>query len=221
MAKHLHRDLEQLTKDLLGLGGRVEEAINKAITALVERRLDLAEEVIMGDAAIDQRELEVEEDCLKILALHQPVAADLRFLVAVIKVNNDLERMGDLAANMASRALYLSSHEPVAAASRLGEMAARVRRMVSASLDSLVNRDAAKAKEVCALDDDVDQMNKDMFSLIQDAIRKDPETVKRGIQVLSVSRHLERLADHATNIAEDVVFMVEGEMIRHPGLGEI
>jgi phosphate transport system protein len=221
MAKHLHRDLEQLTKDLLGLGGRVEEAIDKAITSLVERRLDLAEEVILGDAVIDQRELEVEEDCLKILALHQPVAADLRFIVAVIKVNNDLERMGDLAANMAARALYLGSHPSVAATARLGEMAAKVRRMVGDSLDSLVNRDPKRAKEVCRLDDEVDKMNRDMFSLIQEMIQADPDTVKRGIQVLSVSRQLERLADHATNIAEDVVFMVEGETIRHPGLGEI
>jgi len=220
MAKHLHRDLEELSKEILSLGGRVEEAINKAITALVERRLDLAEEVIRGDAVIDAREVKVEEDCLKILALHQPVAADLRFVVAVLKVNNDLERMGDHASTIASRAKYLSAHPPIQASAGVRRMAESARRMVSACLDSLVNRDVAKAREVIRLDDEVDDANRRIFAEIQAAMGEDPGSVKRCVRVLSVIKQLERIGDLATNIAQDVIFMVEGELVRHVGPDE-
>jgi phosphate transport system protein len=215
MAKHLHRDLEELSKEILSLGGRVEEAINKAITALVERRPDLAEEVIQGDTVIDAHEVEVEEDCLKILALHQPVAADLRFVVAVLKVNNDLERMGDHAATVASRVKYLSAHTPVQTSTGVREMAEGVRHMVSACLDSLVNRDTVKAREVIRLDDEVDSANRRAFAAIQSLMIEDPETVRRCVRLLSVIKQLERIGDLATNIAQDVIFMVEGELVRH------
>ena len=220
MAKHLHRDLEELSKEILSLGGRVEEAINKAITALVERRLDLAEEVIQGDGVIDAREVEVEENCLKILALHQPVAADLRFVVAVLKANNDLERMGDHASTIASRAKYLSSHPPVQASFGVRKMAESVRHMVSACLDSLVNRDTRKALEVCRLDDKVDDANRRIFAAIQTLMTEDRDSVKRCVRILSVIKQLERIGDLATNIAQDVTFMVEGELVRHTGLDE-
>jgi len=215
MSKHLQRDLEGLKKEILGAGALVEEATNKAITALTERRTDLAEEVMRSDGEIDQQEVHVEDQCLKILALHQPVATDLRFVVAAMKVNNDLERMGDLAVNIAERAAYLSSHEPLGVPLDFPRMAERVRAMVRQSLDALVNRDAKQAWKICSDDDEVDAANRQMFEALERLMTNDPSAVKRAIHTLSASRHLERIADLATNIAEDVVFMVEGEVIRH------
>jgi phosphate transport system protein len=215
MPKHLHRDLEQLSKRILNVGALVQEALDKAVTALMERRIELAEEVIANDILIDQHELEVEEDCLKILALHQPVAADLRYVIAALKVNNDLERMGDHAASIASRAKYLSKRDPIGAADDISSMALNVREMVTVCLDALVQRDAEKARQVCLMDDTVDNSHKRMFKLLSHEMMEDKSTVKRAVHSLSVSRHLERIADLATNIAQDVVFMVEGEVIRH------
>ncbi len=215
MAKHLSNDLDRLSKKILTLGGCVEEMINKSVAALIERREDLAREVISTDIEIDAREVEVEEDCLKILALHQPVAADLRFVVTALKVNNDLERMGDLAANIADRSIYLSSHDALGSTEEILAMAEKVRRMVKLSLSSLVTRDVPLAHEVLSLDDEVDDAHARMYKLLQDEMRANPANVKRCISTMSVSRNLERVADLATNIAEDLVFMVEGEVIRH------
>lgn len=215
MGKHLEQDLDRLKKDVLTMGALVEEATNKAISALTRRDPALAEDVLSGDDAIDRREVEVETACLKVLALHQPVAGDLRFIVAVMKVNNDLERMGDLAQNIAERAAYLARHEPVLVELDFERMVERVRQMVSMSLDSLVNRDPELARRVCALDNEVDGYHRRMFSVLQELMREDTDTIERAVHTLSVARHLERIADLATNIAEDVVFMVEGEVIRH------
>ncbi|MFQ5504476.1 MAG: phosphate signaling complex protein PhoU [Planctomycetota bacterium] len=215
MTKHFQRDLERVKKEILAMGRMVEEATNKAITALVDRRPELAREAMAGDDAIDEKELAIEEDCLKILALHQPVATDLRFVVAVMKVNNDLERMGDLAINIAERAAYLSTHDPIQVPLDFGRMAERVRTMLRESLDSLVNLDAALARKICQEDEEVDGINREMFVVLQGLMYEQPETIKRAVHTLSASRHLERIADLATNIAEDVVFMVEGEVIRH------
>jgi phosphate transport system protein len=213
--KHLQRDLDALKKEVLAMGSMVEEATNRAISSLVQRAPELAEEVLSGDDAIDAKELEVEESCLKALALHQPVAGDLRFIVAVMKVNNDLERMGDLAQNIAERALYLTTHEPIPVDLDFDRMVERVREMVSMSLDALVNQDARTARRVCSLDDQVDEYNRHMFVVLQELMHRDSATIERAVHTLSVARHLERIADLATNIAEDIVFMVEGDMIRH------
>ncbi len=215
MSKHLQRDLEHLKKELLSLGSMVEDVTNKAITALVDRRIDLAEEVMDGDDFIDDKENQVEEACLKVLALHQPVAADLRFIVAVLKVNNDLERMGDLSVNIAERAAYLSTQEQLDVSLDFPRMAEGVRKMLRDSLDALTNRDTALAWKVLMMDDEIDAINRDMYTILQDLMRRDPETITRAVHALSASRHLERIADLATNIAEDVVFMVDGELIRH------
>ena len=215
MPKHLQRDLESLSRMIMDLGGRVEQAIDKAVTALIERDSELAAEVIAGDDMIDDCELGVEEDCLKILALHQPVAADLRFVVAVLKVNNDLERMGDLAAGIASRAGYLATREPIESSREIAGMAVQVRRMTGLALDSLVKRDTRLAHEVCLMDDSVDDIHENMFILLQKHMEKDSGAVKRAVQTLSVSRNLERIADLATNVAQDLIFMVDGEVIRH------
>ncbi len=215
MSKHLLRDLENVKKKILGMGAMVEEATNKAITALVDRRPELAQEVMAGDDKIDELEVAIEEECLKILALHQPVATDLRFIIAVMKVNNDLERMGDLAINIAERSAYLSTHEPIEVPLEFDRMVETVRCMLRDSLDALVNLDTALARKICAQDDAVDAINSEMFRVLQDVMYQEPKTIKRAVHTLSASRHLERIADLATNIAEDVVFMVEGEVIRH------
>jgi phosphate transport system protein len=215
MPIHLQRDLERLAREILSVGALVEEATNHAIEALIHRRPELAERVLEGDDRIDQREVEVEVDCLKMLALHQPVAADLRYIVAVLKVNNDLERMGDLAVNVAERALYLATHEPLHISLDFSTMGELVRRMVRDCLDALVRRDVDVARRVRADDDRVDEINREMFGVCQGAMQDDPRVIKRAVHLLSASRHLERIADLATNIAEDVIFMVDGQVIRH------
>jgi phosphate transport system protein len=215
MTKHLLRDLEQLKKALLSVGAVVEGAIHAATTALLDRRTSLAEEVIKGDAEIDRREVAIEEDCLKILALHQPVALDLRFLITVLKVNNDLERMGDLAVNIAERALFLARHPPLPRPEGFDRMVDCARRMVDDCLRALVEQDTAVARRVLAADDEVDAIHRRMFDAMRDLMLRDPKNIERGINILSASRNLERIADQATNIAEDVLFLVEGEIIRH------
>ena len=215
MAKHLTRDLEVLKKEILAIGVLVEEAINKSIYCLDSRRVELAEEVIDGDREIDLKEVHIEDECLKVLALHQPVAADLRYVVTVLKVNNDLERMGDLATNIAKRAQFLSSQDSLQSDIDLTRLAELVIGMVRQSIDALVRTDTALARRVMAEDDSVDQLHRQTYERVQHLIRSDPDKTERAIQLLSVSRHLERIADLATNIAEDVIFLVEGEIIRH------
>jgi len=215
VTKHLERDLDLLKREILTMGALVEEATSKAITSLTNRRSDLADEVINGDNVLDSTEVHVEEACLKVLALHQPVATDLRFIVAVLKVNNDLERMGDLAVNVAERAMHLATEDPLPIPLKFEELGERVRRMVKDSLDALVNVDPVLARKVLADDDAVDALNREMFKRVQLLMREKPETVERAVSALSASRHLERIADQATNVAEDVIFMVEGDIVRH------
>jgi phosphate transport system protein len=215
MKNHLNRDLEKLKREILTIGSMVEEALEKATRAFLDRRGDLAEEVIRGDRAIDEREIEIEEECLKILALHQPVAADLRFIIAVLKVNNDLERIGDLAENIAKRSLDLMHTDPLHVPPEFTEMLEVTASMVTRSLNSLITLDTSLAREVCQDDTRVDGANRRMFEAMQSEMRDSPESVTRAVNTLSISRYLERIADSATNIAEDVVFMVEGDVIRH------
>ena len=215
MAQHLQREIEQLKKKVLALGATVEGSVHKAVHSLQHRDTALAEAVMAGDVAIDQSEVDLEEDCLKILALHQPVAIDLRFIVAVLKINSDLERIGDLAGHLAERTLALGSREHIMVPFDLSLLAEKAQTMVKLSLDSLVNLDAAMAREVCRMDEEVDALHRATFDLIRDAIRNRPEHVDILITYLSVSRYLERIADHATNIAEDAIYMVEGVIARH------
>lgn len=217
MSHHLQREIEKLKKYILALSALVEESLHKAIKSLLERDEKLARQVIKGDEDIDQMEVDVEEECLKILALHQPVAIDLRFIVAILKINNDLERIGDLAVNIAKRAVFLSTKESVGIEFDFPRMVEIAKSMLKQSIDALVNMDTALANKVCASDDEIDSLNREMYRQIQDAIRKYPERMECLVNLLTVSRHLERIADHATNIAEDVIYMVEGEIIRHKG----
>ena len=215
MSRHFQREIETLKKKILTVGAIVEERIAKAIAAVIRQDAKLALEVVEGDEEIDQMEVEVEEDCLKILALHQPVAIDLRFVVAVLKINNDLERMADHAVNIARRAEYLAVYANTDLPSDLEVMLQKTQTMVRQSLDALVSQDTILARHVCAADKEVDQLNRQMHVLIQQQIRENPERVEPLIHQLSVSRQLERIADLATNVAEDVVYMVEGDIIRH------
>lgn len=216
MSVHLQRDLDNLKKEILHLGDMVESATNNAIMALTNRLPDLVESVKNSEKLIDIKEVQIEEACLKMLALHQPVAGDLRFIVVILKVNNDLERIGDLADNIAKRALFLSSEDPIPFPPEFSEvMPSSIRTMVHNSLDALIKLDVKLAREVIAMDNDVDTVNRLMYSELQKLMEQDPSTIKRAIGLLSTSRYLERIADLATNIAEEVVFMVEGEVIRH------
>jgi phosphate transport system protein len=215
MSKHLQRDLECLKKEILTMGAMVEGAANKAISSLVRRNTEWAEEVMKGDDEIDEKENAIQEECLKLLALHQPVAGDLRFIVTVMKVNNDLERMGDLAVNIAERGLYLSTRPSIRIPLNFSKMVERVQAMVHESLNALVNLDTALARKVWRDDDEVDAMNREMYVVLQELMREDPDTIHRAVHTLSASRHLERIADLATNIAEDIIFMAEGEIVRH------
>ena len=215
MPMHLKREIEALKRRLLGLCALLEEAVRQAVRSVENRDGELARRVIEGDTAIDRVEVEVEEECLKILALHQPVAGDLRFIVICLKINNDLERMGDLAVNIAERAEFLASEPPVNVPFDFPTMAEKAQAMVKNSLDALVNLDAALAREVCKADDEVDAINREMYGQIKKAIREQPECLDQLIHLLGIARHLERIADLATNIAEDIIYMVEGEIVRH------
>ncbi len=215
MAKQLPRQIDGLKQSILFVGTLVEEAIAKAISAMMNRERSVANEVIEADAEIDRMEVDVEEECLKILALYQPVAADLRFVVAVLKINNDLERMGDLAKNIAKRVVFLSNCERIDLPVEFRDMAIRAQRMVKESLDALVNSDPALAQQVRDSDDEVDAMRRTVETQIENQIASHPERTECLLRVASVARHLERIADMATNVAEDVIYMVEGEIVRH------
>lgn len=216
MLNHFFRDMERLTCEILKLAATVEELIHTAIQALCDSRADLADRVLRSDEAIDDWEVRIEEECLKILALHQPVAVDLRRVTAVLKINNDLERMADLAVNIAERAIYLNKYCPGAAIpEKLEAMTAVAIRMVRGSLDAFVNLDADKARSIRALDDEVDRYNREIIDDLKMSMRSDPDRIEAGLELFSATRHLERVADHAANIAEDVVYLKEGEIIRH------
>ncbi len=215
MSKHLQNEIDDLKKSLIHISGKVEEALTQAIEALLERDRELAESVIEGDVEIDRLEVELEEKCLKILALHQPVAIDLRFIISALKMNSDLERIGDLAANLAERAEYLTTIEPVESGFGLGKMAERVKSMLRDSLDAVVNMDAEKAKEVCSADVQVDKDHEESLEVIADSLKESNNNVDVYLPYISSSRYLERIADHTTNIAEDVIYMLEGEIVRH------
>lgn len=215
MTRHLIREIEKLKREILALGALVEESVHKAVKAVSERNITLAETILESDDLIDDKEVEIEEECLKILALHQPVAIDLRFIIAVLKINNDLERIADLACNIAGRARSLALTPPVPMPFDFEEMAGQVKTMLKESLDALINLDTKLAEKVCRSDDLVDEANRKMYAAVNESIASDTGHAQNYIMLLSVSRNLERIADHATNIAEDVIYMIEGKIVRH------
>ena len=215
MTKHFVRELEKIKKKILSLGALVEERVYLAIKAIESKDPDLATRIIRSDYEIDETEVEIEEECLKILALHQPVAIDLRFIIAVIKINNDLERIGDEAVNIAERIQSMAKYPNISFHFDYTEMAEIAAAMLKQSLDALVNLDIDTAFRVITMDDDVDNIQGNAYSQTKQAMREHPQEMTYLINLYLISRHLERVADHATNIAEEVVYLVEGEIVRH------
>jgi phosphate transport system protein len=215
MPAHLDRDLNNLQRDLVALAGLVEEAIHKSTRALQTRDAALAREVIAGDGQIDYEDNHINEECLKMLALHQPVARDLRRIAAAMMITTDLERMGDLAEEIAERALHLANvfHLPIP--DKLQRMADLTTVMVRQALDAFVNLNKEQAERVLRMDDDVDRYNNEIIADLLAAMRSSPDMIEPGMSMFSATRHLERIADHATNIAEDVIYLIDGEIVRH------
>jgi phosphate transport system protein len=213
--KHFSRELEKIKKQILSLGAKVEEQVRMATQAVEAHDAELAKQIIRSDFEIDEMEVEIEEECLKILALHQPVAVDLRFLIAVIKINNDLERIGDQAVNIAERVDVIAKRDLSEFFFDYTAMGEKVQDMLKMSLDALVNMDYDTAYSVVMRDDEVDQIKVDAYDRIKQAMSKHPDKIGYLINLLLISRHLERLADHATNIAEEVIYLIEGEIVRH------
>ena len=215
MVRHLQRELEKIKKRILSLGALAEERVHRTAEALYNRDAGAARKIIESDWEIDEMEVEVEEECLKILALYQPVAVDLRFLVATIKINNDLERIGDEAVNISERVVTMARGPDPGFVFDYMPMAEKVQTMLKMSLDALVNLDIDLAYKVITLDDEVDAIKEEAYDKVKAAIKEKPDRVGYMINLLLISRHLERLADHCTNIAEEVIYLIEGEIIRH------
>lgn len=215
MAKHLQREIDALQKKLLSLASLVEEQVMAAVRSVEKKDTAAAKKIIEFDRNIDLLEIEVEEECLKLLALYQPVAIDLRFIIAVLKINNDLERIGDLAGNIAERAIALADTPSFTFTSKLPLMCEKAVTMLRQCLDSLFKMNTATARSVCKADEEVDHLYRDMIGIVRNGITENIARVDEFLLIMSVSRHLERIADHATNIAEDVIYMIEGDIVRH------
>lgn len=219
MSVHMKKELDKLKKLIFALGTQVDENVELAAQAFDKGDNALVEKVIQSDKNVDQLEVEVEEACLKALALYQPVAIDLRFIVAVLKMTNDLERMSDLAAGVAKNAILYNKRKDTALSISLNPLSDLVTSIVRKCIDSLLQLDAELAREVTQDDQEIDSMKKDIKTKIQDAISKEPSETESLIALLMASNRLERIGDHATNIAEDVIYMVEAEIVRHQDLG--
>lgn len=215
MANHLRKELDKLNQQLLALGITVEETLEKSIRSLLSANAPLAREVVESDNEIDEREVDIEEECLKILALHQPVAIDLRYIVAAMKINSDLERIGDLAVSIAHKSEYLAGLAPSQFVRDLSAMADAVRQMLRQSIESFVNQDSDLARRVCREDNTIDELHSAIRDRIEASIRGDVDRVDEYLRLIGISRNLERVADHATNIAEDTIYLREGQIVRH------
>ena len=215
MQRHLDVDVQRVKDELVRMAGLAEEAIGRAVKALVSRDAELARHVIASDDAINTLEIEIDDLCLRTMARYQPEAKDLRFLAMVLKINNDLERMGDQAVNIAERTVELLKEPLLKPLIDIPRMAEIAQRMVRESLDAFVQQKADLAQAVCRQDDVVDRLDDQIFRELLTYMMEDPKTITRSVQLILVSRHLERIADHATNIAEDVIYLVEGKTIKH------
>jgi len=213
--RHFHDELSQVKVRLLTMSGEAETALRLAVEALLERNPEKAREVIDGDRVIDGMEVEIEEVCIDLLALQQPMARDLRMLVAAIKIANDLERVGDHAVNLAQSAERLNEKRAIAPEPEIVEMARLARDMLADALEAFVRGDSVAGREICRRDDKVDALNRSVFRILLTHMMEDPHSISAGLELFLVSRNLERVADLATNIAEDVVFLVEGKSIKH------
>ena len=216
MSLHLQRQFDRIRKQILGLGALVEKDVQDAIRAIETRSVDLAQGVIDRDEEIDQMEIDVEDECLHTLACYHPVAQDLRFVVCVLKINNDLERIGDLAVNIAEEAISLVGFAEVPFQPfGLYEMARRARTMLTQSLDAVVKLDCELADQVRQSDDNVDELHRQVYAMVEDRVRHDAADFPQLLRLLIAARQIERIADHAVNIAEDVVYLAKGQIVRH------
>jgi phosphate transport system protein len=215
MERHFETEMQALKNRLLSMGAMVEERVHHAVLALMERSPATAERIIAGDQEVNDLQIEVDDRCLKLLALQQPMASDLRLITAAMKINADLERIGDQAVNIAENSLKLMNAAPLKPIIDLPRMAEIAEGMTRDSLDAFVRKDAALARSVLARDDEVDQLKDHIFRVLLTYMMADPGTIERALSLILVSRNLERIADHATNIAEDVIFLVEAKDVRH------
>jgi phosphate transport system protein len=215
VVRHFQEELDVLKSRLLEMGGLAEQRVRRAVQGLAEREHELIESVLIGDEPINALQLEVDDRCLKLLALHQPMATDLRAVMAAVKINTDLERVGDLAVNIAEAAKRYAMHPPVKKLIDIPKMADLAQAMLRDALDSYVKRDTALARQVLHQDDSLDALKTQIFRELLSFMLKDPSTIEAALDLILVSRHLERIGDHATNIAEDVIFMVSARDVRH------
>ena len=213
--RHFHEQLGDVKVRLLTMSGEAEAALGLAVEALLERDVDKAKRVIAGDQVIDELEMEVEEQCISLLALQQPMARDLRMLTSALKIANDLERVGDHAVNIAESAERLAEKSAITPEPEMVEMARLTREMLSDAIEAFIRGDAISAREICRRDDKVDALHRSMFRILLTHMMEDPHQIGAGMELFLVSRNLERVADLATNVAEDVVFLVEGKSIKH------
>jgi len=220
MERHRDQELDRIRQALLRMGGLVERMISEAMTALVERDNERAGAVVRTDSVVDELEKEIDGLCHRMLALQQPTAGDLRFLVSTMKISNDLERMGDSAVNVAQAVEILNAEPPLKPYIDLPRLAELTQGMVRDALDSFVRKDARQALEVCRRDDQVDALYKQLFRELVTYMIEDPKNITRALHLLLIARNYERIADHATNVGEDVIFFVEGRDIRHQAHGE-
>lgn len=215
MSKHLQRELDRIRTELLSQFGVVEQMVDKSVRSLCDRRTDLAQQVIDADEIVDNREVRIEEECLKILALHQPFASDLRWLVTVLKINGEMERMADLACNIAERAQSLNFYPLFPIPDNLLVMVREANNMVRQTLDAFVESDPVLASHVIRLDDSVDALNRQVIDELRARMKEDPEYIEPALHCFSAARHLENIADLAEHLSEEIIYMVEGEIVRH------
>jgi phosphate transport system protein len=215
MRVHFQREIDKLKQQILGMSAEVEAAVSDAVRAVETRDIELAKSVLEQENQTNAHEVDVEEECLKILALHQPVAADLRYLIAVLKINHDLERIGDLAVHIAQGSLLLCEMPPVDIPLQLGEMAAKSQQMLRRVLDAFVNVDIAAAREIRLADSELDALNRAMVVRLKSEMTRSPALLEPLLKLMHIARHLERIGDHATNIAEDLIYLIEGKIVRH------
>jgi len=218
MNEQFHTELDKLKKDFVGLSSLEHESVTMAFKAISTYDLALAEKVISADDVIDAKEVELEEDVLKIFALHQPVAKDLRYLVALLKMNNDFERIADLAVNISKRVMLFNNQEGFILPNHVNEMTSKTSNMLSAVIDAVVNLDLDAARSIEAMDDEIDELNSAIYDIVRKELQKTDDFTDSFIHLLTVSRQVERIADHITNICEDLIYMLSGQIVRHQSL---
>ncbi|MCA9057370.1 MAG: phosphate signaling complex protein PhoU [Planctomycetaceae bacterium] len=216
MASHFQREMERLHRDILSMCSTVEELIHDAVDGMRSGRTELAEELAARDLEVDEWDIRIEDECLKILALYHPVANDLRRVAVVMNICGELERVADLGVSIAERAAGIGGQHQFPLPERLAEMTREALSMLHDSIDAFVELDSQRARAICLRDDHVDQLNNELIDEVVEVMKRQPELIEPAMHLFSTIRHVERVADHATNIAEDVVYLVEGEIIRHP-----